>query len=88
MKNWLNLSNNIPWENQKNTTEKSNPINRYADSPLQWEVTGSRVIFNCYGDGKAIDIRIMETDSDKQHQVNITVGDDGKLKARVSEQTK
>tara|TARA_B100001996_G_scaffold247329_1_gene191597 strand:+ start:150 stop:416 length:267 start_codon:yes stop_codon:yes gene_type:complete len=88
MKNWLNLNNNIPWENQKNTTENSNPVNRYTDNPSQWEVTGSRVIFNCYGEGQAIDIRIMETDSDKQHQVNITVGDDGKLKARVSEQIK
>ena len=87
MKNWFNLNHNIPWENQKNTTENSNPINRYADSPKQWEATG-RVIVNCYGDGGAIDIRIMEIDSDKQHQVNITVGDDGKLKARGSEQTK
>ena len=87
MKHWFNLNNNIPWENQKNTTENSNPINRYTDSPPQWEATG-RLIFNCYGDGQAIDIRIMEIDSDKQHQVNITVGDDGKLKARVSEQTK
>ena len=88
MKNWFNLNNDIPWEDQKNITEKSNPVNRYADSPTQWEATGSRVIFNFYGEGQAIDIRIMETDSDKQHQVNITVGADGKLKARVSEQTR
>ena len=88
MKHWFNLNNNIPWEDQKNITENSNPVNRYTDNPTQWEATGSRVIFNCYGDGKVIDIRIMEIDSDKQHQVNITVGDDGKLKARVSEQTK
>ena len=88
MKNWFNLNNDIPWEDEKNITEKSNPVYRYADSPTQWEATGSRVIFNFYGEGQAIDIRIMETDSDKQHQVNITVGEDGKLKARVSEQTK
>ena len=87
MKNWLNLNNNIPWENQPNTTEKSNPVYRHTDSPSNWEATG-RVIVNCYGEGRAIDIIIMETASDKQHQVNITVGDDGKLKARVSEQTK
>ncbi len=85
MKNWLNLNNNIPWENQADTTEKSSPVYRYATSPSQWEATGSRVIFAFYGEGQAIDIRIMETDSDKQHQVNITI-DDGKLKARVSEQ--
>ena len=46
MKNWLNLNNNIPWENQPNTTEKSNPVYRYTDSPKQWEATG-RLIFNC-----------------------------------------
>jgi len=86
MKHWFNLNNNIPWENQKNTTENSNPVNRYTNSPSQWEATG-RLIFNCYGDGQSIDIRIMEIDSDKQHQVNITI-DDGKLKARVSEQTR
>ena len=88
MKNWFNLNNDIPWEDQKNITENSNPVNRYANSPSRWEATGSRVIFNFYGEGQAIDIRIMETDSDKQHQVNITIGDDGKLKARLSEQTR
>ena len=41
----------------------------------------------CYGKGGAIDIRLMDTDKDLQHQINITV-DDGKLKAIVSEQTK
>ena len=87
MKSWLNLNEKTPWENQKNTTDNSNPVYRYADSPSNWEATG-RVIMNCYGKGQAIDIRIMETGSDKQHQVNITVGDDGRLKARVSEQTK
>ena len=41
----------------------------------------------CYGKGGAIDIRLMNTDKDLQHQINITI-DDGKLKAIVSEQTK
>jgi hypothetical protein len=30
----------------------------------------------------------MNTDKDLQHQINITIDDDGKLKAIVSEQTK
>ena len=41
----------------------------------------------CYGKGAAIDIRLMNTDKDLQHQINITV-DDGKFKAIVSQQTK
>ena len=40
-----------------------------------------------YGEGGAIDIRIMENDTDLKHDINITV-DDGKLKAIVTEQTK
>ena len=40
-----------------------------------------------YGEGGSIDIRLMNTDNDLQHQINITV-DDGKLKVIVSEQTK
>ena len=86
MKKWLNLNEKTPWYTPK-YDEKSSPVYRYADSPSHWEATG-RVIMNCYGEGQAIDIRIMETATDKQHQVNITVGDDGKLKARVSEQMK
>ena len=43
---------------------------------------------SCYGKGGAIDIRFMNTDKDLQHQVNITIDSDGKLKAIVSEQTK
>ena len=86
MKKWLNLNEKTPWYTS-NHDEKSTPVYRYANSPSNWEATG-RVIINCYGEGKAIDIRIMETESDKQHQVNITVGDDGKLKTRVSEQIK
>tara|TARA_Y100001938_G_scaffold9999_1_gene12341 strand:+ start:167 stop:301 length:135 start_codon:yes stop_codon:yes gene_type:complete len=41
-----------------------------------------------YGEGGAIDIRIMENDTDLKHDINITVDNDGKLKAIVSEQTK
>ena len=41
-----------------------------------------------YGEGNAIDIRIMENNSDLRHDINITIDDDGKLKAIVSEQTK
>jgi len=85
MKRWFDLDHATPWS-KGHEGENTNPVYRYADSPKQWEATG-RVIVNCYGDGGAIDIRIMETDSDKQHQVNITI-EDGKLKARVSEQTK
>ena len=32
----------------------------------------------CYGKGGAVDIRLMDTDNDLQHQINITVDDDGK----------
>ena len=41
-----------------------------------------------YGKGGAIDIRIMENDTDFKHDINITVDDDGKLKAIVTEQIK
>ncbi|MED5270710.1 MAG: hypothetical protein VYE26_04615 [Pseudomonadota bacterium] len=41
-----------------------------------------------YGKGGAIDIRIMENNTDFRHDINITVDDDGKLQAIVSEQTK
>ena len=39
------------------------------------------------GEGGAIDIRIMDNDTDFQHTINITI-EDGKLQAIVSEQTK
>jgi len=85
MKNWLNLNEHTTWK--KGYEDKhSHPVYKHAESPSQWEATG-RVIVSCYGKGEAIDIRIMETDSDLQHQVNITI-DDGKLKVIVSEQTK
>ena len=35
-----------------------------------------------------IDIRIMENDADLRHDINITVDDDGKLQAIVSQQIK
>jgi len=41
-----------------------------------------------YGEGGAIDIRIMENDADLRHDINITVDDDGKLQAIVSQQIK
>ena len=87
MKNWLNLNDNTPWE--KGYEDKhSNPVYRWATNPDKWEVKDSRLIMFRYGEGGAIDIRIMENDSDFQHQINITVDDDGKLKTIISEQTK
>ena len=88
MKKWFNLKHNIPWEDQANISDKSNPVYRYADNPSSWDIKCTRVVASCYGKGDAIDIRIIDTDSDKQHQFNITIGEDGKLKARLSEQTK
>ena len=66
----------------------SNPVYKHCYDPDKWEVKSNRLIMTCYGDGGAIDIRLMDTDKDLQHQINITVDDDGKLKAIVSEQTK
>ena len=66
----------------------SNPIFKHAKNPDKWEVKDSRFIMFRYGEGGAIDIRIMENDADLRHDINITVDEDGKLKAIVSEQTK
>ena len=86
MKNWLDLNVNTPWE--KGYEDKhSNPVYKHAESPDKWDVECNRLIMSCYGEGNAIDIRLMNTDSDLQHQLNITI-EDGKLKAIVSEQTK
>jgi len=86
MKNWLNLNVNTPWI--KGYEDKhSNPVYKHAKNPDKWDIKCSRLIMSCYGDDGAIDIRLMDTDNDLQHQINITV-DDGKLKAIVSEQTK
>ena len=65
----------------------SNPVYKHCKNPNKWEVKSNRLIVSYYGNGGAIDIRLMDTDNDLQHQINITV-DDGKLKAIVSEQTK
>ena len=87
MKNWLNLNDNTPWE--KGYEDKhSNPVFKWTTNPDKWEVKDSRLIMFRYGEGGAIDIRIMENDKDLRHDINITVDDDGKLKAIVSEQTK
>jgi len=65
----------------------SNPVYKHCKNPDKWEVKSNRLIVSYYGNGAAIDIRLMDTDKDLQHQINITV-DNGKLKAIVSEQTK
>ena len=65
----------------------SNPVYKHCKNPNKWEVKSNRLIVSYYGNGGAIDIRLMDTDNDLQHQINITI-DDGKLKAIVSEQTK
>ena len=66
----------------------SNPVFKHAKNPDKWEVKDSRFIMFRYGEGNAIDIRIMENNTDFKHDINITVDDDGKLKAIVSQQTK
>ena len=67
--------------------KNSNPVYKHAKNPDKWEVKSNRLIMSCYGDDGAIDIRLMDTDNDLQHQINITI-EDGKLQAIVSEQTK
>ena len=66
----------------------SNPVYKHCKNPNKWEVKSNRLIVSYYGKGGAIVIRLMDTDNDLQHQINITVDDDGKLKAIVTEQTK
>jgi len=86
MKKWLDLNEKTPWV--KGYEDKhSNPVYRHSKSPEQWQIECNRLIMSCYGEGGSIDIRLMNTDKDLQHQINITV-EDGKLKAIVSEQTK
>ena len=68
--------------------KNSYPVYKYCDYPSHWDIKCDRVIVSCYGKGRAIDIRLMDSDNNFQHQLNITVDNDGKLKARVSEQTK
>ncbi len=66
----------------------SNPVYKHCDNPEKWEAKDSRFIMFCYGEGGAIDIRVLDSNHDFDHHINITVDDDGKLKARVSEQIK
>ena len=87
MKNWFNLNVNTPWI-KGHEGPNSNPVYKHAESPSKWDIKCTRLIMSCYGEGGAIDIRLMNTDKDLQHQINITVDSDGKLKAIVSEQTK
>ena len=76
----------MKWINGYEDTN-SNPVYKHCYDPDKWEVKSNRLIMTCYGEGNAIDISLMDTDKDLQHQINITVSD-GKLKAIVSEQTK
>ena len=87
MKEWFNLKENTPWIKGYDDTN-SNPVYKHCKNPNKWEVKSNRLIVSYYGNGGAIDIRLMDTDKDLQHQINITVDDDGKLKAIVTEQTK
>ena len=66
----------------------SNPVYKHCKNPDKWEIKSNRLIVSYFGNGGAIDIRIMENNTDIKHDINITVDDDGKLKAIVSEQTK
>ena len=68
--------------------KNSNPVFKHCKNPDKWEIEDSRFIMFRYGEGRAIDIRIMEKNTDLKHDINITVDDDGKLKTIVSEQTK
>ena len=68
--------------------KNSNPVFKHCKNPDKWEIEDSRFIMFRYGEGRAIDIRIREKNTDLKHDINITVDDEGKLKAIVSEQTK
>jgi len=65
----------------------SNPVFKHAKNLDKWDIKSNRLIMSCYGEGNAIDIRLMDTDNDFQHQINITV-EDGELKVIVTEQIK
>ena len=86
MKEWFNLNENTPWIKGYEDVN-SNPVYKHCKNPNKWEVKSNRLIVSYYGNGGAIDIRLMDTDEDLQHQINITIND-GKLQAIVSEQTK
>ena len=87
MKDWFNLNENTRWI--KGYEDKhSNPVFKHCKTPAKGEVKDSRFIMFRYGKGGSIDIRIMENDTDFKHDINITVDNDGKLKAMVTEQIK
>ena len=66
----------------------SNPVYKHAKNPDKWDISADRFHITYYGEGGAIDIKILDSKNDFAHHVNITVDDDGKLKAIISEQTK
>jgi len=66
----------------------SNPVYKHAKNPNKWDISADRFHITYYGEGGAIDIKVLDSKTDFAHHVNITVDDDGKLKAIVSEQTK
>ena len=66
----------------------SNPVYKHAKNPKKWDISADRFHITYYGEGGAIDIKVLDSKTDFAHHVNITVDDDGKLKAIVSEQTK
>ena len=66
----------------------SNPVYKHAINPDKWEVSADRFHVTYYGEGSAIDIKILDSKNDFAHHLNITVDEDGKLKAVASEQTK
>ena len=66
----------------------SNPVYKHAKNPDKWDISADRFHITYYGKGGAIDIKVLDSKTDFAHLINITVDDDGKLKAIVSEQTK
>jgi len=69
-------------------SKHSNPVYKHAKNPDKWDISADRFYITYYGEGGAIDIKILDSKTDFAHHVNITVDDDGKLKAMVAEQTK
>ena len=65
----------------------SNPVYKHAKNPDKWDISADRFYITYYGEGNAIDIKVLDSKTDFAHHINITI-DDGKLKAIVSEQTK
>ena len=65
----------------------SNPVYKHCKNPDQWDISADRFHITYYGEGGAIDIKVLDSKTDFAHHVNITI-EDGKLKAMISEQTK